>query len=104
MSSVLKIEMPTKHSEKISKMKLATYSCHSASHSYSTSSDTVNNLSLDQELTSFIPQTNGENNRAIMKKLVRKQAKLQQRAISKSLKLIPHVCKVVADTATLIEK
>ena len=38
-----------------------------------------------------------------MKKLVRKQAKYQQKMMSKSLKMVTHISKLVADTALLIE-
>ena len=59
MNSVLKIETFDQHTGKEAKLKLATQSCKSASHSYSTSSDTVNNYSLNQQHDNSIPNTFG---------------------------------------------
>jgi len=44
-----------------------------------------------------------EFSRAHMKKLVRKQAKLQLRARRKAEKVIPHCTKMITDMASMIE-
>jgi tRNA U34 5-carboxymethylaminomethyl modifying enzyme MnmG/GidA len=82
------------------KASLKDYICASGPHSFSTTSNSIENINtgLSENDVKVVV-----GNRAHMKMLVKKQAKLELRALRKAEKVIPHVTKMVVDMANMIE-